>query len=396
MVERAWLVYRAGFGAGIYLALTTLALSLIHRVGVGPLTLALVGTTLEVAYFLAEVPTGVVADRRGRKPSVVIGLVAVGAGLALSAAPWLWVVLAGQVLLGAGWTFTSGADIAWLTDEVGEEAARPLYASGARAELLGSIAGLALGAGLGVVALWLPLVAGGAALVAVAGWLAARMPEDPARRGGAGDLLDQRPTLVETLQRLRRSVRARPAVGVLLVVMVAFGFAGEGVDRLWQFHLVGEEAGERSTVVVVAALLAVGLATGAALTTVVERRLEVDDDGAHARRWVAVANVGVGVSVLVLAVAPWWVAAAGFVVSESLRHAAYPMVQAWANRDADPATRATLNSLVTQAESVGELGGGPALGGMASAWSTRLALGGAAAVFAVAAALSTRRGGEPR
>ena len=85
-----WLVYRAGFGCGLYLGVTTLALSLIDRVGVGPLALALVGTTLEVAYFLAEVPTGVVADRRGRKPSILIGLVGVGIGFCLDARRRRW------------------------------------------------------------------------------------------------------------------------------------------------------------------------------------------------------------------------------------------------------------------------------------------------------------------
>jgi hypothetical protein len=94
--------------------------------------------------------------------------------------------------------------------------------------------------------------------------------------------------------------------------------------------------------------------------------------------------------VLVLAVAPWWLAAAGFVTSEALRHAAYPMLQAWANRDADPATRATLNSLVTQAESAGELGGGPALGGVAAGFSTGVAISVASAVFALSGALATR------
>ena len=143
----------------------------------------------------------------------------------------------------------------------------------------------------------------------------------------------------------------------------------------------------------VAALLAAGLAIGAGLTTVVERRLAGDADGAHARRWLAVANVGVAASVLLLAIAPWWLAAAGFVASEAVRHASYPLVQAWANRDADPATRATLNSLVGQAESVGELGGGPALGGLASATSTTASMLGAAAVFALSGVLATRGAG---
>lgn len=389
--RRAWIVYRFGFGAGIYLGVSTLALWLIDRVGVGPLTLALVGTTLEIAYFLAEVPTGVVADRHGRKLSVVIGLVVLAAGFLLTGTPALVIVLVGQVFMGVGWTFLSGADVAWLTDEVGEEAARPLYAVGARMELFGNIAGLAAGAALGVLALWLPLVASGVVFLVLAAWLALRMPETAAPAAG-----DDHPTMVESMRRMRTAVRARPTLAVLLLVMVAFGFGSEGVDRLWQFHLVGDDAGERSTVLVVTAILAAGMLLGAGLTRVVERRLEADDDGAHARRWVVVANIGVAASVLLLAVAPWWLAVAGFVVSEAVRHAVYPMMQAWANRGADPATRATLNSLVGQAESVGELGGGPALGGVASVWSTGAALSVASAVFALAGGLAKADGDDQR
>ncbi len=66
--ERAWLVYRAGFGLSLYLAVSTYTLLLIDQ-GLGPLELALLGTSLEIAYTLGEVPTGVVADRHGRRRS---------------------------------------------------------------------------------------------------------------------------------------------------------------------------------------------------------------------------------------------------------------------------------------------------------------------------------------
>ena len=56
--------------------------------------------------------------------------------------PELWIVLAGQVLLGVGFTFVSRAFVAWVTDEIGEEAARPLYLRAAQARQLASILGL--------------------------------------------------------------------------------------------------------------------------------------------------------------------------------------------------------------------------------------------------------------
>jgi MFS transporter, DHA3 family, tetracycline resistance protein len=381
----AWLLYRGGFGFSLYLGVTTFTLALIDRIDAGPLTLALVGTTLEVCYALAEVPTGVLADRYGRKPSIVIGLALIGVSFVLVAVPDLAVVLVAQVFIAVGWTGLSGADVAWITDEVGEDAARPLYATGARAEMLGSVGGIGTGIALGQLELWVPLVAAGVSFVAVSIALLVCMPETAPVRTH-----EERPTVVETVRRIRAQVRARPTVGVVLAVMLAAGLAGEGVDRLWQFHLFEDDAGDDRTVAAVGLLFATGLLLGAALATVLERRLR-DDDPTTPRRLVGIANVGIGVSVLLLAVAPWGIAAAGVVASMALREASYPLVQAWVNRGADPATRATLNSLVGQSESVGEIGGGPLLGGIGAAAGVPAALVTSAAVFGVGALLTRWR-----
>lgn len=381
----AWIVYRAGFGFGLYLGVTTFTLSLIDRVGVGPLTLALVGTTLEVVYTLAEVPTGVLADRYGRKPSILVGLLLVACSFFLVAVPHLAVILLAQVFIGVGWTCLSGADVAWITDEVGEDAARPLYAAGARAEQLGSVVGIGGGIALGQLSLWAPLVAAGTAFALLAAWLAWRMAETaPARTH------EDRLTMLETVRRTRAQVRARPALAVALAVMLAAGLAGEGVDRLWQFHLFADDADERGTVAAVGGLLAAGLLLGAVASTRVERLLR-DDDPATPRRLVGIANVGIAVSALLLAIAPWGVAAAGLVGSMALREACYPLIQAWVNRGADPATRATLNSLVGQSESVGEVAGGPILGAIGATAGVSAALVTSATVFGVGALLTRWR-----
>src|SRR5512136_2735634 len=89
-----------------------------------PLQLVLVGTTLEASIFLCEVPTGVVADIYSRRLSIIIGYFLIGAGFILEGSfPLFLTILLAQVLWGLGYTFTSGATEAWITDEIGEEAA---------------------------------------------------------------------------------------------------------------------------------------------------------------------------------------------------------------------------------------------------------------------------------
>lgn len=56
------------------LAYTVVAVYRVERAGLDPVQLVLVGTTLEVTYFLFNVPTGVVANTCGRRLSVVGGV----------------------------------------------------------------------------------------------------------------------------------------------------------------------------------------------------------------------------------------------------------------------------------------------------------------------------------
>ncbi len=55
----------------------------VQTVGLNPFQLVLVGTLLELTAFIAEVPTGTIADVYSRRLSIIIGYVMVGCGLML-------------------------------------------------------------------------------------------------------------------------------------------------------------------------------------------------------------------------------------------------------------------------------------------------------------------------
>ncbi len=70
--------------------------------------------TLQSVYLLvsllAEIPTGVVADKFGRKVSVMLGGVSFALGALLySVVPWFWVFIIAESLMGVGKAFNSGA-----------------------------------------------------------------------------------------------------------------------------------------------------------------------------------------------------------------------------------------------------------------------------------------------
>src|SRR6266508_2064357 len=154
-----WLSMSAADGFLFHLDSTVFNVFLILRVGLDPLQLVLMGTILEVSYLLFEVPTGVIADAVSRKLSVVVGFLGTGAAfLVLGLSDSFAIAAVSQVLYGVSATFVSGADVAWLTDEIGEEAARPLYLRGEQLFNAGSLVGIVASVTLATVALRLPII----------------------------------------------------------------------------------------------------------------------------------------------------------------------------------------------------------------------------------------------
>src|SRR5215470_712971 len=69
----------------------------VQNVGLSPLELVLVGTTLDVSLF--EIPTGVVADVYSRRLSLIIGFVLIGAGFIVEGSvPAFGAIILAQVL----------------------------------------------------------------------------------------------------------------------------------------------------------------------------------------------------------------------------------------------------------------------------------------------------------
>ena len=107
-----------------------------------------------LGFMLFEIPTGVIADLRGRRMSYLLGVVTLAISTLLyllmwylSAPFWAWAI--SSILLGLGFTFFSGAVEAWLADALAssgfEEKLESVLAKGEIVEgaamLTGSVAG---------------------------------------------------------------------------------------------------------------------------------------------------------------------------------------------------------------------------------------------------------------
>src|SRR5581483_471980 len=164
-----------GLGLGLIVVAPIYRIVMAHF---GPLELVLAGTVLEVGYFVSEIPTGVVADAYSRRLSCIAGAFVMGAAWLLEGSMAnLWTIMAAQAVLGVGWTFFSGAAVAWISGELGDDAGARAVVRGQQGHLAALVVGGFLGAGLGSLRLNLPILVAGVSHVALGLYLVAAMRE---------------------------------------------------------------------------------------------------------------------------------------------------------------------------------------------------------------------------
>jgi DHA3 family tetracycline resistance protein-like MFS transporter len=339
----------------------------VTTVGMSPLELVLMGTILEASVFLFEIPTGIVADVKSRRLSVIIGYALMGAGFILEGiVPTVVIVGLAQVVWGLGFTFTSGATEAWIADEVGDDKAGDAFLRGTQWGNFGALIAVPIGVFLGSGSINTPIIVGGFALIGVSIFLILFMKEEgftplpPGERSSWQQMRD-------TVGNARSLVRRQPLLLNLLGIGFFFGLYSEGLDRLWTPHFIDNFEFPFSGILNVVAwfgvIRAVKIVLSILATNIVRTRLDMK----HAR---SIGRLSRAISVLII------LALVGFGLSRSfwltlvlfwlifvLREVRYPLNTAWVNLNVDDSqVRATLLSASSQVDAIGQLAGGPVLG----------------------------------
>ena len=176
---KIYLLFSAITAMCFSLVATVMIVYHIEKVHLNPLQLILVGTTLEAACFIFEIPTGIVADIYSRKLSIVIGAVLTGLGFILEGSISSFAsVLVAQIIWGLGSTFTSGSIEAWIAEEEKEQDLDKIYIKGAQAGQIGAVIGIILSTIVGNLSVRLPIIISGCLFVIIALFLALYMPEN--------------------------------------------------------------------------------------------------------------------------------------------------------------------------------------------------------------------------
>jgi DHA3 family tetracycline resistance protein-like MFS transporter len=345
--------------------------------GLTGLQLVLVGTTLEVVILLFEVPTGIVADAYSRRLSIVIGYAIIGAAFIIEGLfPFFGAILLASGLWGLGYTFTSGATQAWLSDEIGEEAANRAFLRANQFNLAGAFAGMLVAIPLGNIAVGLPILAGGAAILLFAVFLAVFMPETrfaPAKPEDRNNWQH----MGDIFKKGIVAVRSRPVLMGVLGVGFIYGLYSEGWDRLWVKYLVDNftlpNLFGMNEVAFFGVLRGAGMLLSILVTRQVAKRLDANHAPSIAKGMLWLTGL-LALAIFIYAFSPLLAISIGALLMVSVtRSVLGPLYNAWVNQRLDSDTRATVISMSGQVDAIGQIASGP-LAGIVSLWSIQAAI----------------------
>lgn len=379
-------------------AFTTSAVYRYEGAGLDPLQLVLLGTALEASVFLFEIPTGIVADLFSRRLSVIIGYTMIGLGIMLEGSFQLFgTILLAQVIWGVGYTFISGAEDAWLADELGEERLTAIYLRGSQIAQIAALAGIGVNVLLANRQLNLPYYAGGLTFVLLGIFLALFMPEHGFSPTPAEDR-DTWAKLSATFRAGMGVIRARPLLVTILGISFIYGLYSEALDRLWQPQFLDNVAmptfGDLNAVtwfgIINAAVLILSIGTAE-----IARRRTPTMAPQQMTRLLAVMSAIISGGLILFGLAMNFpLALTSYGTVAIVRKTLHPLYSAWINRGIPSAVRATVLSVFGQMDAIGQVIGGPAIGLIANQFGLQTALVAAGVVLSPVLLLYRRAFGQ--
>ncbi|MEO1059010.1 MAG: MFS transporter [Actinomycetota bacterium] len=347
-----WTLLRDALARGWWLV-TALYLVLVAELTAPQLIL--IGVFQGITVLVAEVPAGVLADAVSRRLTLVVAHIVMGIGMTTVAFTQSFTLLVvANSLWGLGWALTSGADVAWITDELQRpDLIDAVLSAQGRARLYGAVTGIIVFGVLGsVTTVAFAAAVGGISMVALGLATVRRWPETGFTPVASGERIAMSWLILRNGVHL--AVRDRVIIAVLVATFLVNG-AAEGFGRLYELRLIDLGVpDEPDPVLWFAAIAVVAAVFGAIALRIVEAR--IDGRGVVRRLYVAACAVGT-VGLILFAFAPS--AALAVVGALLVSGLSFPIIRVLGtiavNRRTASQTRATVHSQLSQAENLGEV-----------------------------------------
>jgi DHA3 family tetracycline resistance protein-like MFS transporter len=299
-----------------------------------------------------------------------------------------------------GFTFLSGAQQAWIADEVGVEAVGPVYMRSAQVDQLCRIVAIPISIALATQDLNLPIVLGGGAFVGLSAIMLLVMPERgftrPERQNRGVSFTD----MTEKFRASAQLVKRTPILITVFGIAAFYGMAGEGFDRLWVKHFfdnLGFPGRWDLEPVIWFGVIRMGSALLSIVAVeIVRKRINTTSHRMVSRGLFSINLLQIGTLFFFASAEGFIAGMIAFWLAVSLSRMYDPLYLAWINQNIDSQVRATVISMSSQADAIGQIAGGPMLGAVGTLSSLRAALYGAGIILTPALLLYTRAFGQGR
>ena len=363
---KTYLLFSAITAMCFSLVATVMIVYHIEIVHLNPLQLILVGTTLELACFIFEIPTGIVADVYSRKLSIVIGGVLTGVGFILegSISSFIFVLVA-QIVWGSGSTFISGSLEAWIAEEEKNKDLDEIYIKGAQAGQIGAFIGIVLSTVIANFSVRLPIIVSGVLFIILALFLWLYMPENNFKPSAPGDLNTFK-KMVYTFKSGLKFVKSKSIIMILLAVTLFYGLSSEGYDRLSNAHFLQDttlpKLGNLSSVTWFGIFGILGMILSFIVMHFMAKNLKNEDNRKNGKLLLCI-NILYISSMLIFALTRnFSLMLIAYLATNTFRIINEPIFSAWLNGHIDDNSRATVLSINGQMNSLGQILGGPIIG----------------------------------
>ncbi len=375
-----WMYLRAVFHRGYVL---TSGLYFVVAAHLSASQIVLLGTVMSITLVLTDIPTGAWSDLVGRKWPLVIGHLLLAAGMAMTGVVTAFpLILVTQVLWGSGWAFLTGADVAWITDELNQpQCIAQVLTASARWELAGGATGMvAFGVLAWATSLATAIVVSGVGMAVLGLFVAARFTE-------RNFIATRENRWSASLSIFRLGVNLSRRDHEILLVLLATVLINGASMVTWLFPRQLVNLGFPSDLVLwYTAQGIVSSAAGVVALHIVQAR--IDGVGVARRIYALTCFIGV-LGLIVLATAPnAIIGSVGVLLVSGIAFNVTRTVSViWVNRRTTSDVRATVRSFLDQAEAIGEICGGFALAVIAGTAGMAIALITSAALIAFTGAL---------
>ena len=173
-------------------------------------------------------------------------------------------------------------------------------------------------------------------------------------------------------------VRGRSVLLSILVISAIYGLSSAGFDNLWTVNMLENLSfpaiGNWKPVVWFGIFSAAVSVLGLLGTEFVRRQVDTSQQAAIVRTLMFLTGATAVCMIIYGLTSNFWLAAIVYCLSITLRRTSDPLLRTWINQNTESKVRATVLSMDSQLNSLGQTIGGPAIGAIGSALSLPAAL----------------------